>query len=123
MIDWRFLAGLVAITVVIAAPAWRFVGSHAGGSTGLAAGLAFSFVSLGLGFHWIRWSVGRGNRHFTAALLGGTLARIIGLMVFALAVAYGTNLNLAVALVSAVTGFFLMAVYEIIYLHRTGILT
>lgn len=122
MIDWRFLGGLTALLAVAALPAWLLVESVDGGPAGLVAGLAFSLASTGLGFHWIRRSAGRGDRHFTTALLGGFLARVVALLAFAFALAFATTANLAVALLTVVATHLVLGLGEIVYLHRTDAL-
>ncbi len=122
MIDWRFLAGLSAVLALVAWLGRDLVDSLPGGPTGLLAGLAFSLVSLAAGYHWVRWSAGRGDRHFMTALLGGFLARIVGLLAFAVALAFATSVNLAVALLTVVAAHLVLGMGEIVYLNRTSAL-
>lgn len=119
-IDWRFLALLVGGTAILAAPAWLVVDRWDGGRTGLLAGASFSLASLALGFHWIRWSVANGGKAFVVAVMGGTTARILATLVFALAVALGTSANPAVALLTVVAMHIVFGLIEIAYFHGTG---
>lgn len=122
MIDWRFLAGLVALLALTGWLAGPLVDGLPGGPAGLTAGLLFSLVSLAAGYHWVRWSAGRGDRPFMTALLGGFLARVLGILVFASALAFATRVNLSVALLTVVAAHFVLGVVEIVYLNRTGAL-
>jgi len=120
VIDWRFVGGLAVLVVVVAAGAWHWLDRFNGGHAGLLAGLGFSFVSLVVGFHWIRWSVTRGHTKFVIAVLGGLAARVVGLLAFALILAFATNVSVAVALLTIVAAHFVFGAVEIIYLNRTG---
>lgn len=120
MIDWRFVGGLAVLVAVVAAGAWQWVDRFDGGQAGLLAGLGFSFVSLVVGFHWIRWSVTRGHTKFMIAVLGGFAARVVGLLAFALILAFATNVSVAVALLTIVAAHFVFGAVEIVYLNRTG---
>lgn len=120
MIDWRFVGGLAVLVAVVAAGAWQWVDRFDGGQAGLLAGLGFSFVSLVIGFHWIRWSVTRGHTKFMIAVLGGFAARVVGLLAFALILAFATNVSVAVALLTIVAAHFVFGAVEILYLNRTG---
>lgn len=120
MIDWRFVGGLAVLVVMVAAGAWNWLDRFNGGHAGLLAGLGFSFVSLVVGFHWIRWSVTRGHTKFVIAVLGGLAARVVGLLAFALILAFTTNVSVAVALLTIVAAHFVFGAVEIIYLNRTG---
>ncbi len=91
MIDWRFVGGLAVLMAAVAAGAWQWVDRLDGGQAGLLAGLGFSFVSLVVGFHWIRWSVTRGHTKF-----------------------------MTVALLTIVAAHFVFGAAEIVYLNRTG---
>ena len=122
MIDRRYLAGLVALMAVAAWPAWHWVDRFPGGRAGLVAGLVYSAVSLGLGHHWIVRSVSGPVRRFAIALLGGFLARVMGLLAFALAIAYATDANLAVALLTVVGAHLVFGMAEIAYLQRVDAL-
>lgn len=118
-IDWRFLALLAGGTAILAAPAWLAVDRLDGGRAGLLAGLGFSIASLASGFHWIRWSVARGGKEFVVAVLGSMTARVVGTILFALVVAFGTAANVAVALLTVVAMHIVFGVIEIAYLHGT----
>ncbi len=120
MIDWRFVGGLAVLMAAVAAGAWQWVDRLDGGQAGLLAGLGFSFVSLVVGFHWIRWSVTRGHTKFTIAVLGGFAARVVGLLAYALILAFATNVSVAVALLTIVAAHFVFGAAEIVYLNRTG---
>ncbi len=120
MIDWRFVGGLAVLVAVVATGAWQWVDRFDGGQAGLLAGLGFSFVSLVVGFHWIRWSVTRGHTKFMIAVLGGFAARVVGLLAFALILAFATNVSVAVALLTIVAAHFVFGAVEIVYLNRTG---
>jgi uncharacterized membrane protein YjjP (DUF1212 family) len=120
VIDWRFVGGLAVLVVMVAAGAWNWLDRFNGGHAGLLAGLGFSFVSLVVGFHWIRWSVTRGHTKFVIAVLGGLAARVVGLLAFALILAFTTNVSVAVALLTIVAAHFVFGAVEIIYLNRTG---
>lgn len=118
-VDWRFLALLAGGTGIGAVPAWIWVARWEGGRAGLAAGLAFSLVSLALGFHWILWSAAGSPGRFAAAVLGSTLSRGVLLLAFALALAYGTAANLAVALLTVVAMHLVFGLVEIAWFQRT----
>ncbi len=120
MIDWRFVGGIAVLVAAVAAGAWQWVDRFDGGQAGLLAGLGFSFVSLVAGFHWIRWSVTRGHTKFMIAVLGGFAARVIGLLAYALILAFATNVSVAVALLTIVAAHFVFGAVEIVYLNRTG---
>jgi hypothetical protein len=120
VIDWRFVGGLAVLVAVVAAGAWQWVDRFDGGQAGLLAGLGFSFVSLVVGFHWIRWSVTRGHTKFMVAVLGGFAARVVGLLAFALILAFATNVSVAVSLLTIVAAHFFFGAVEIVYLNRTG---
>jgi hypothetical protein len=120
VIDWRFVGGLAVLVAVVATGAWQWVDRFDGGQAGLLAGLGFSFVSLVVGFHWIRWSVTRGHTKFMIAVLGGFAARVVGLLAFALILAFATNVSVAVALLTIVAAHFVFGAVEIVYLNRTG---
>ncbi len=120
MIDWRFVGGLAVLMAAVAAGAWQWVDRLDGGQAGLLAGLGFSFVSLVVGFHWIRWSVTRGHTKFMIAVLGGFAARVVGLLAYALILAFATNVSVTVALLTIVAAHFVFGAAEIVYLNRTG---
>jgi len=122
VIDVRFLALLAAGLAGGAALGWRWVTDVPGGPGGLAAGLAFSFASLGLGHHAVRRGAARGERPFLAAVLGGTAARVLALAAFALGLAYGTGLDLVVALLTVVAAHIVFGIVDVVYLQRTGAL-
>lgn len=117
--EWRFLALMAGGTALLALPAWFLVEDLDGGRAGLVAGVAFSLASVALGFHWIRWSVARDGRTFLVAVMGSMVARVVGLLVFALALAYGTTVNLVVALLTVVAMHVVFGFVEIGYFHRT----
>ena len=112
----------MAGTALAAGAAAPFVGPWEGGAPGLAAGAAFSFVSLAAGHHGIRWGASRGGSAFLAAVVGATVARVVALPVFALGLAFGTDAHLAVALVTVVVLHVVFGIVEIVYLKRTGTL-
>lgn len=85
-------------------------------------GTAFSLVSAGAGYHWVRWSVARGDRAFLASVLGGTLARMVAVVVFALALAFATEVDLAVTLVTVAALHVVFGIVEMAYFHTAGIL-
>lgn len=118
-IDGRFLALLVALAAIPAIPAWLWVDRFDGGRAGLAAGLGFSLASLAVGHHWIRWSVAGESKRFVAAVTGSAAARLMATLAFALAVAFGTTANLAVALTTVVATHIVLGTVEIAYLQRT----
>ncbi|HUP01863.1 MAG TPA: hypothetical protein VM737_10140 [Gemmatimonadota bacterium] len=122
MIDWRFLGGMAALMALAAWPAFHWVERFPGGQGGLAAGLGYSLVSLGVGYHWLRRNASRTIRRFAIVLVGGFLARALGLLVFALTLAYATGVNLAVALLTVVATHLVLGMAEIVYLHRTDAL-
>lgn len=122
MIDWRHLAFLTALLAAGAAPAWLLVERWDGGPAGLVAGALFSLASLALGHHAVRRAAGRGDGAFVAAVFGGALARLLGIGAFALAVAWGTEAHLAVALLTVVAVHVVLGPLEALYLHRTDAL-
>lgn len=117
-VDWNFLAILVGGTALLAIPGWHLVADVDGGRAGLVSGLAFSLVSVAAGFHWIRWSAARDGRTFLVAVMGSTLARVIAILVFALALAFGTTVSLVVALLTVVAMHIAFGFVEIVYFHR-----
>lgn len=119
LVEWRFLALLAGGSALLAIPAWFLVGDVDGGRSGLVAGMAFSLASVALGFHWIRWSAARDGRTFLVAVMGSMLARVIGLLVFALALAFATAVSLVVALLTVVAMHVVFGFVEIGYFHRT----
>jgi hypothetical protein len=120
VIDWRFVGLLIGLLAASAVIGWIFVGEVDGGRPAFIAGLVFSMVSVAVGFHWIRWSASRRGTHFLAAALGGFLARVVGLLIFALALAAGTDLNLSVALLTVVVAHLVFGMAEVAYVNRTG---
>jgi len=100
-------------------PAWVWVDRFEGGRDGLVAGIVFAFLSVGAGYHALRWGARRGNRGFVAAALGSMVVRILAFVVFALIVAGVTDAHVAVALLSAVAAHFVFGAFEIVYLKRT----
>ncbi len=122
MIDGRFLAGLLALAALGGLAAWPLIDHLDGGPAGLLAGTLFSVVSLGLGHHWIRWSARRAPGHFVGAVLGAFAARVVALVVFALGLAFGTGVNVAVALLTVVASHLTLGALELVYLKRTDAL-
>jgi len=119
VIHWRFLAWLGASMAGVAWPAWVWVDRFEGGQGGLVAGLAFTFLSVGAGYHALRWGARRGDRGFVTAALGSTVARLLAFVVFALIAAGATDVHVAVALLTAVAAHFVFGAFEIVYLKRT----
>lgn len=122
MIDVRYLALLLALAAAVAAAAWPWVDRWPGGREGLVTGLAFSIVSLGIGFHVLRRSVRRGGSRFFAAVVGSTVARVVGLLALALILAGEPGIHVGVALLTVVGLHFALGTLEIVYLHRTDAL-
>lgn len=120
MLDTRFLVGLTALAAILYAIGTPLVVPIEGGRHGLVAGLLFSLASFGVGYHWIWWGATRGGASFMTAVFGGFLSRLLGLLVFALALAYGTSANVTVGLLTAVGAHFVFGAAEIVYLNRTG---
>lgn len=120
--SWRFAALVVATAALAAFVVGPRLDRYDGGATGLYAGLGFSVVSALAGFHWLRWSVGRSQHHFAAAVLGGMLVRLVAVGVFAVALSRLPAVHLAVALLTIVTAQLIFAGLEIVYLKRTGAL-
>ena len=119
-IDWRFVVLLTGLTALLTVPAWWGVDRWEGGREGLVAGVTFSLASLALGFHWVRWSVSDGGgESFVVAVLGSVTARVIATLVFALAVAWGTSADPAVALLTVVAMHIVFGLIEVAYFHRT----
>ena len=121
MIDFRYLAALIAITAP-AAVAWLLVDRWPGGREGLVAGLAFSLLSFGAGFHALRWGARRGGSKFFAAVLGSTLVRLVALLALGLTLARAADADVTVALVTVVALHFVLGTFEIVYLKRTDAL-
>ena len=111
MIDGRYLIALTALATVAAGIAWPLVDRWPGGREGLAAGLAFSLVSLGAGYHALRWAARGGSSKFFAAVVGS-----------ALALAWATDAHVAVALLTVVGLHLVLGTFEILYLKRTDAL-
>lgn len=122
MIDWRFLATLAASMAVATLAGWTWVERFAGGRAGLLAGFSFTFVSIGAGYHALRWGARGDARRLLTAVVGSFVARIFALLVFAMVVASTTEAHVAVALLTAVAAHFVFGAYEIVYLKRTGAL-
>jgi len=122
MIDLRYLALLIALAGASAAAAWPWVDRWPGGREGLVAGLGFSLMSLGIGFHVVRRSARRGGSRFFAAVVGSTLARVLGLLALALILARIPDVHLGVALLTVVALHFALGALEIVYLQRTDTL-
>lgn len=122
MIDGRFLAGLLALVVLGGWVARPLVDHLDGGPAGLLAGLAFSALSLGLGHHWIRWSARRAPARFVGAVMGVFAVRVVALVGFALGLAFGTGVDLAVALLTVVGSHLTLGALELVYLKRTDAL-
>ena len=122
MIDFRYLAALIAITAPAAAVAWPWVDRWPGGREGLVAGLAFSLLSFGAGFHALRWGARRGGSKFFAAVLGSTLVRLVALLALGLTLARAADADVTVALVTVVALHFVLGTFEIVYLKRTDAL-
>ena len=120
MIDRRFALGLAAFLGVACAAAWPLVGRFPGGHAGIAAGAGFSFVSLVLGLWALRWALERSPRHVVNTLLGAMAARVVGLIAFALVIAFATRAHLAVALLTVVAAHIVVGGAEIVYLKRIG---
>ena len=120
VIDRRFAVGLAALLALGAVGAWPLVGRFDGGGAGLAAGLGFSFVSLVLGLSALRWALERSPRHVVNTLLGAMAARVVGLIAFALVIAFATRAHLAVALLTVVAAHIVVGGAEIAYLKRIG---
>ena len=122
MIDARYLVALTALAAALAAIAWPLVDRWPGGREGLAAGLAFSLVSLGAGYHALRWAARAGGSKLFAAVVGSALARFAGLFALALALARATDAHVAVALLTVVALHLVLGTFEILYLKRTDAL-
>ncbi|HUF89451.1 MAG TPA: hypothetical protein VMR66_05670 [Gemmatimonadota bacterium] len=122
MIDVRYLALLLALAAAVATAAWPWVDRWPGGREGLVTGLAFSIVSLGIGFHVLRRSARRGGSRFFAAVVGSTVARVVGLLALALILAGEPGIHVGVALLTVVGLHFALGTLEIVYLHRTDAL-
>ena len=122
MIDARFLTGLLALAVLGGLAGWPLVDHLEGGPPALVAGIAFSVVSIGLGHHWIRWSARRASGRFVGAVMGAFAARVVALVVFALGLAFGTGVDLTVALLTVVASHLTLGALELVYLKRTDAL-
>ena len=122
MIDARYLLALTALATVVAGVAWPLVDRWPGGREGLAAGLAFSLVSLGAGYHALRWAARGGGSKLFAAVVGSALARFAGLFALALGLAWATDAHVAVALLTVVALHLVLGTFEILYLKRTDAL-
>lgn len=120
--SWRFAAVVVAAALLTAFLVGPRLDRYAGGAAGLYAGLAFSVVSAVAGFLWLRWSAGRSQHHFAAAVLGGMLVRLVAVGVFAVTLSRLAAVHLAVALLTIVMAQLVFAGLEIVYLKRTGTL-
>lgn len=122
MIDVRYLAFLTAVAAAVVAAVWPWVDRWPGGREGLVAGLGFSLLSLGVGFHVLKRSAGRGGSRFFAAVVGSTLARVVALLALALALAGEPGIHVGVALLTIVGLHFALGALEIVYLLRTDAL-
>jgi hypothetical protein len=122
VIDARYLIALTALAAVIAGIAWPLVDRWPGGREGLAAGLVFSVVSLGAGYHALRWAARAGGSKLFAAVVGSTLVRFAGLFALALGLGWSTDAHVAVALLTVVALHLVLGTFEIVYLQRTDAL-
>jgi len=122
VIDVRYLAALVALATLAAVAAWPWVDRWPGGREGLLAGIAFSLVSLGAGYHALRWGARSGGSKLFAAVVGSALVRVAALLAVALALAWGSDANVAVALLTIVVLHLVLGTFEILYLKRTDAL-
>ena len=122
MIDWRFIAWLSALMAASGVIGTALVDPIAGGAPALLVGLAFTWVSLAFGYHWVRWSAGGNDRSFMVALMGTMVVRVIGVVTLALVVAFASDLNLVVTLLTVVAAHIVFSVFEIAYVKRAGVL-
>jgi hypothetical protein len=122
VIDARYLVALAALGTLVAAAAWPWVDRWPGGREGLLAGIAFSLVSLGVGYHALRWGARSGGSKLFAAVVGSALVRIAALLAVALALAWGSDAHVAVALLTIVVLHLVLGTFEILYLKRTDAL-
>jgi hypothetical protein len=122
VIDARYLLVLTALATALAAIAWPLVDRWPGGREGLAAGLGFSLLSLGAGYHALRWAARAGGSKLFAAVVGSALARFAGILALALALTAATDAHVAVALLTAVALHLVLGAFEILYLKRTDAL-
>lgn len=122
MIDARYLIALAALAALTGAAAWPLVDRWPGGREGLGVGLAFSLVSLGAGYHALRWGARGGGSRFFAAVVGSTLARFAALLALALALAWASDAHVGVALLTIVILHLVLGTFEILYLKRTDAL-
>lgn len=122
MIDGRFLGLLLGLALLGVVAGWPLAGHLEGGPEGLAAGLGFAVLSFALGHHWIRWSADRAPRRFVGTVLGLFAARVVGLLGFALVLAFATGAHLTVALLTVVVAHFALGAAELVYLKRTDAL-
>lgn len=93
-----------------------------GGLEGLAAAALFSLASGAAGWHWLRWSARRDPRRFAAAVLGGLVARLLAVGVFAALIVLAGGADVRVALIAVAALHVVFGVVEIVYLHGTGTL-
>jgi hypothetical protein len=122
VIDARYLIALTALAALAAGVAWPLVDLWPGGREGLAAGLAFSLVSLGAGYHALRWGANGGGSKLFATVVGSMLARFAALFALAFGLAWGTDAHVAVALLTVVALHLALGTFEIVYLKRTDAL-
>ncbi|HET6617257.1 MAG TPA: hypothetical protein VFH69_05560 [Gemmatimonadota bacterium] len=122
MIDARYLAALLALAGLVAAVAWPWIDRWPGGREGLLAGLAFSLVSLGAGYHALRWGARRGDTKLFGALVGATLARLVGIALLGIVLSRSSLANLEVTLLTVVVLHFVLGTFEILYLKRSDAL-
>jgi hypothetical protein len=122
VIDGRFMAGLLGLAVLGCLAGWPLVDHRDGGPAALVAGIAFSVSSLGLGHHWIRWSARRAPGRFVGAVMGAFAARVVALVLFALGLAFGTGVDLTVALLTVVASHLTLGALELVYLKWTDAL-
>ena len=122
MIDARYLIALTALAALAALVAWPLVDRWPGGREGLVFGLAFSLVSLGAGYHALRWGARSGGSLLFAAVVGSALARFAALLALGLALAWASDAHVAVALLTVVVLHLVLGTFEILYLKRTDAL-
>jgi hypothetical protein len=122
VIDVRYLGALLALASLVAGAAWPWIDRWPGGREGLLAGIAFSLVSLGAGYHALRWGARRGDTKLFGALVGSTLARLAGIALLGIALSRGSTAHLETALLTVVGMHFVLGTFEILYLKRTDAL-
>lgn len=118
MINARFTLWLLAMGAVGAVGGWLALGSIAEGRVAYLAGLAFSALTIGVGYHLARWAVPQGETAFIMVVFGGMLGRLALTLAFAILIWMTTAWPLVVTMVALIGYYLLFSALEIVFLIR-----